>query len=494
MKILWLILLLLAPFNLIAKELWPLAEAKPLTLEEQVILVAFLDDLGIPYELTPLHPPAEPVVVPDPLPPAKAEEAKVEPAKSPQPAPPAEDQAQQVEPVPTPIAPDVPKSAPTVAEQKAAVARQLAKLFQQPQDDANNIAAISPVAGGSATLGIVLFNSAAPPAQPTTGVPSMKDHNAKMKVLREEHRKTVSQLKEEYQRTLARWKKDHARFKSEIPLYSKALVSESTFNVTAEAPLSKNFVELPKSPKGNNLKADFHVIPGALSVKIRDQRGRGTCAAFTGVRALETMLAQHDLKMDLSEQYFFWASKPQCQETPCGENGSWFGNGLSFSSHQPQLDIPLETNCPYNPTPNEANQTHTPLQPGCGQGAIQARYWAWSENVDTFKPLLDANLPILAGFTLDVSFYKAKGLVKLHNPIQDGMVDQHAGGHAMLVVGYLRNPESIRAEEGEYCYLLANSWGEGWGLGGYTCVTDAWAKQHYQAGVALTTINVPDTM
>src|SRR3989339_655417 len=114
MKILWLILLLLAPFNLIAKELWPLAEAKPLTLEEQVILVAFLDDLGIPYELTPLHPPAEPVVVPDPLPPAKAEEAKVEPAKSPQPAPPAEDQAQQVEPVPTPIAPDVPKSAPTV--------------------------------------------------------------------------------------------------------------------------------------------------------------------------------------------------------------------------------------------------------------------------------------------------------------------------------------------------------------------------------------------
>ena len=89
-------------------------------------------------------------------------------------------------------------------------------------------------------------------------------------------------------------------------------------------------------------KAQFfwHAVPSAFSVPIKDQGDRGTCAAFAAIRTIEVLLAQNGRQLNLSEQYFYWASRPECRASPCGTKGSWAEAGFEFSIAQEALDIP----------------------------------------------------------------------------------------------------------------------------------------------------------
>ena len=51
-------------------------------------------------------------------------------------------------------------------------------------------------------------------------------------------------------------------------------------------------------------------------------------------------------------------------------------------------------------------------------------------------------------------------------------MDSHAVGHALLLIGYIKLPKILN--EGEVCFVTANSWGEGWGTGGTSCLTEKW--------------------
>jgi C1A family cysteine protease len=55
----------------------------------------------------------------------------------------------------------------------------------------------------------------------------------------------------------------------------------------------------------------------------------------------------------------------------------------------------------------------------------------------------------------------------------------HAAGHAYLAVGYVKLPASLQRAEGGSCVVVANSWSEGWGRGGYACVTEQWLAKHW---------------
>lgn len=42
-------------------------------------------------------------------------------------------------------------------------------------------------------------------------------------------------------------------------------------------------------------------------------------------------------------------------------------------------------------------------------------------------------------------------------------------GYVMLFIGYIKLFELMLEDEGWYCVIMVNSWGEGFGVGGYVC-------------------------
>ena len=42
----------------------------------------------------------------------------------------------------------------------------------------------------------------------------------------------------------------------------------------------------------------------------------------------------------------------------------------------------------------------------------------------------------------------------------------------------MKLPSKLHKTEGKFCFLTANSWGEGWGIGGHACLSENWIKHH----------------
>ena len=68
-------------------------------------------------------------------------------------------------------------------------------------------------------------------------------------------------------------------------------------------------------------------------------------------------------------------------------------------------------------------------------------------------------------------------------------MDQHANGHALLLIGHMKLPKKLNTE-GKLCYLAVNSWTKGWGAGGYACITEKWLSKYKVANpfMALTKV------
>ncbi len=229
------------------------------------------------------------------------------------------------------------------------------------------------------------------------------------------------------------------------------------------------------------LEAEYY-IPRVEDIPVRNQGQRGTCAAFAGVGHLEYLaLKQHPAlgTFDLSEQRFYYMSKPECHSSGCTvdvEGGSWYGTGFDASidgAAPPGDNVPLEADCPYNPNPG-SNELQLPQLPSCSRGAVKVRA------VDTVtypQELVDAlhrhKLPILWASPLSDNWFENRGLITA-SAAGDPEASMHAGGHAYLIVGYRKLPD--KPEEGGMCFIVKNSWGTGWGVNGYSCQTLKWMQ------------------
>ncbi|MFN3201906.1 MAG: C1 family peptidase [Bradymonadia bacterium] len=234
------------------------------------------------------------------------------------------------------------------------------------------------------------------------------------------------------------------------------------------------------------LMADDYVIPGVEKIPVRSQGGRGTCAAFAGIASIEyAALNQKDgpaastlPTLDLSEQRFYWMSKPSCQgptgcECPDCKQGSWYTVGMDASAAGGDFNIPLETDCPYNRTKGD-NDTQYPQAESCKIGAVQVEEVDNWCGIDDLIDLLNRGYavpyasPLSGNWSANDGLITAADLSKPDNSI-------HSGGHAYLIVGYRKLPDM--PEEGGVCFYIKNSWGTGWGVAGYSCQTLEWMRQ-----------------
>ncbi|MFL5785402.1 MAG: C1 family peptidase [Bacteriovoracaceae bacterium] len=298
---------------------------------------------------------------------------------------------------------------------------------------------------------------------------SKDSFNADLAKMKAEDKRIRDGWKKEVRDQLKIWQTQQKIFLGKIKVYK-----EATFPIPVkEEP--KKIVETPIAPRDI---PEVHIVHSAFKVPVRDQEGRATCAAFTGVRALEILLAQNDTKEDLSEEYFYWASKPDCQGEPCSKRGSWVTRGYDYSMNRPMPDIPTEKSCAYNTKIETDNETHVPLQNGCKQGVVKVGKY---EQVKTLAEVIDRlkkNMPVIMSAKLTPNFYINEGLVTVEDPSKDVKMDNHAMGHAFLAVGIMELPENLHAKEGKFCLVINNSWGAGWGAGGYSCLTENWLMKY----------------
>ncbi len=322
-----------------------------------------------------------------------------------------------------------------------------------------------------------------------------------------EYEETVSEWDKEYKETIARWGLAQKQYEKKKEKYKALTYDLGKFvdnQTSVSAPLAATTGYSRPSKPG-----DFHIIPYAFTQSTQDQKSRGTCAAFAGIRTIENLIAQHEVnkyadQVDLSEQQFFYLSRIKCMQPPCRpqydtkgyvkNDGSNYDVGFTVNKKISEPDAALmeEKYCLYRPRIQD-NVSFSPLHQYCNtnSGATRYRVSAMTKDIP-FSALLselDANRPIAVAFKLPNSFMNSKGFVSLINPNTGQGTGPHTGGHAMSLVGYIMLPEKHWAREGKYCAILANSWGEGWGKGGYACATEKWMRKFYKYATSISQVN-----
>lgn len=277
-------------------------------------------------------------------------------------------------------------------------------------------------------------------------------------------KKIIADWRVKHKAKLLQWEIEEKKFKKNKDKYK---------NTTFDLPLVLKEEQILK-PRKQVIKIDkeHRIIDHAFDSPIRDQQFRPTCASFAGIRAIEIKLSQLNKNWDLSEQYFYWASKDNCREKKCSRRGSWVGHGLKYSQGKNELDIPLEKNCPYFPISKPGNETQIPLNSGCRKGVVKVRDYILFQEIDEIVNQMDQGNPVIASVELTPNFYTSRSIVTFKNHLIGKKMDSHSSGHALILVGYLKLPQVLN--EGRVCFIAANSWGEGWGKGGHSCLTEKW--------------------
>ena len=286
---------------------------------------------------------------------------------------------------------------------------------------------------------------------------------------------------------IQKWQIEKTKYKKNIPFYKNHALNSSQIshfenNLIEETLKKRN--ERPKiikkeTPPPTLLKK--FVIKKAFTPPIKNQKFRPTCSSFATIRALEILLAQKGKEsIQLSEQYFYWLSKPRCQKTPCVSKGSSAYYGTKASQKKSFPDIPLAIHCPYQEQHIQGNETQIPLETSCLKGHTKVKNFELLRD-GNLAPIIKAfhnNYPIVAGMKLSSHYYSNNGHVFMRDLLKKGKRDLHAKGHAMLFVGYMKLPKKLHPTEGKICFLTANSWGTGWGVGGYSCLSQNWVLFH----------------
>ena len=218
----------------------------------------------------------------------------------------------------------------------------------------------------------------------------------------------------------------------------------------------------PSLPDHRDLLADTtglgvlpEVDPRPQMPPVYDQGQLGSCTANAVGSALE-----YDGMLDGAEavtpsRLFIYYCERQIEGSlGKGDTGAFGRDGFKAAR---RYGTPPETDWPYDIT-KYADDPPATAWTDAAAHKLEKSYKSVTRSVNQFKQVLSNKQTIAFGFSVYDSFESADvaktGIVPM--PTQD---EQQIGGHEVLAVGYL-------ASEPNYL-LVRNSWGEGWGLGGY---------------------------
>jgi len=208
---------------------------------------------------------------------------------------------------------------------------------------------------------------------------------------------------------------------------------------------------------------------GDWITRIRDQDGCEACWAFAHTALIEAMTRIN---------HYVWCIRSegdvhQGMGAKCADGGNaqatmdWIQkNGLA----DPDCFAWTTADVPYTPTPDRSGRT------------VKIDSYNWVGNINDQKTWLDTTGPIATWFDVWADFdWYGSGVYHKQSTLPNGQPNYERDGHFMLVVGYDDTP-------GQNCWIVKNSWGTGWGMGGFGRIGygESGIDQYAKVGVVLT--------
>jgi len=189
----------------------------------------------------------------------------------------------------------------------------------------------------------------------------------------------------------------------------------------------------------------------ATCAPIVNQGQLGSCTANALAGALGFLERKDDVAFQAVSRLFIYYNERSVEGTVKTDSGAMIRDGIKTLA---QLGVCAETLWPYVITRFAIKPT-----PACYTAAAKHQITSYTrlETLDDMRTCLAAGFPFVFGFTVYESFESqavaASGIVPMPKPGESTL-----GGHAVMACGY---------DDGKKRFLVRNSWGTGWGLGGY---------------------------
>lgn len=194
------------------------------------------------------------------------------------------------------------------------------------------------------------------------------------------------------------------------------------------------------------------VDPRGQMPPVFDQGQLGSCTANATAACFQYDAIQdgHDCG-ELSRRWIYHFEKAIEGTLGQGDTGAVGHDAFKVAEH----GIPDESLWPYSEDIDAVEETPPNVEPRAYR--LEKLVAAVPQREDAFKQVLSSGQTIPFGFTVYASFeeeWPELGVMPAPDPREEVL-----GGHEVLLCGYL--------EEYPDHFLVRNSWGSGWGLGGY---------------------------
>jgi len=218
---------------------------------------------------------------------------------------------------------------------------------------------------------------------------------------------------------------------------------------------------IPDLPDGRDyLFGARKPIPTALplSVDLRpycspveDQGHLGSCTANALAGALEFLENRDKVPFEDLSRLFIYYNERVVEHTVKADSGAMLRDGIKTLAAQ---GVCAEKLWPY-----AISRFAVKPSPVCYRQAAKHQITSYERilTLDEMRACLAVGFPFVFGFTVYESFESVE-VAKTGIAPMPGPAERALGGHAVLAVGY---------DDGEKRFLVRNSWGPRWGLGGY---------------------------
>jgi C1A family cysteine protease len=193
-----------------------------------------------------------------------------------------------------------------------------------------------------------------------------------------------------------------------------------------------------------------------------DQGQLGSCTANAICSAIEFDLLKQKLTYLVPSRLFVYYNERAMEGTIASDAGANIRDGIKTIN---SLGVCSEASWPYS----DANPGRFTQKPSakCFTAALKNKsvsYQAVAQNLQAMKACIASKTPFVFGFTVYDSFESdavaQTGIVPMPGPNENVL-----GGHAVLCVGY---------DDTTQTFIVRNSWGPGWGMGGYFTIPYAY--------------------
>ncbi|CAN5525212.1 hypothetical protein BH10BAC5_BH10BAC5_27870 [soil metagenome] len=255
------------------------------------------------------------------------------------------------------------------------------------------------------------------------------------------------------------------------------------------------FLSTPKEilDKVNNAKSNM-VGGGNLPVSVDltsklpppgNQGAQNSCVGWSVGYAMKTFQEKNSRNWDLTQggdivaQHVFSPAYIYNQINKGNDNGAFFADAFELLRTKGIASLEKD---PYDPS------DHTTKPDAEADKEASSYKIAWAKKIDKtdlhdLKSYLAKGYPVIIAISFDENFSKVRSEI-----VNDMIVDEHAMGHAMLLVGY---------DETKNAFKIMNSWGTSWGDGGYCwmsynafnkCIRECWVAKDIDGNK-----DIPDT-